>query len=124
MENHSLHEFILNHVKSDLIRLYNSEHSESALFAFLFSNYRRDYQGKHHGLRLSYVGDQLLCKYFSNYKMEHNLTHINHSIIIELDKKMLWPYYINATHITMYSDTDATWLALNGGTLKEYLEQI
>lgn len=118
----SLHSYILNILRKEIEDFFSPQVlTEEQFLKTIFPNYRT-YLGKEYGLRLSIISNQMLSKHFRNYKMNHNLDKINHKVIIELDRKMKWPYYINNTTITMYSDTDATWFTLHGKDLEQFLE--
>ena len=124
-DDKSLHDFLMSHVEQDLRAFLGAEGiNDEQLYHILFINYRRDLDGTQHGVRLSPIGHKVMSNHFAAIPMDHGLPHVNHSIMIALDKKMIWPYHINKSHIYMYSDTDATWFALESGTLKEFLESI
>jgi hypothetical protein len=125
----SLHEFILETIKEDLISLVLSHKkikhqawNDRELFSMLFKNYRTSNTG-HKGLRLTYVGDRSCAKHFASYAYKVS-KHVSNKDLLELDKKMIWPYYVGKEHISFYSQDDAAWFQLNGNDLTEYTNHI
>lgn len=91
----------------------------------LFKNYRRSGAG-HKGLRLSYLGHKVLAKYYESYVyfIEEGPTPIKNKVLVALDRKMMWPYYIGKNNIVFFSKTDAGWYKLNGYSLEALLENM
>jgi len=116
----TLHDYIAEQIK-DHPTLEDMTGEE--IFCYLFSNYRST-KTKKTGLRLSYQGNTLLSKVFDVYPFEHGLDHLSNSLLIALDKKMVWPYYISKKFIVFYSHSEASWFTLQGKDLKRFVECI
>lgn len=125
MQNNTVHDYILQEVKENLINLLLSHKKRNAvslnnreLLGIIFKNYRTSTKG-HKGLRLSYLGDRVCCKHFASYtyKLEEA---VQNQAILSLDRNMLWPYYIGKEHISFYSQDDAAWFQLNGSNINTY----
>lgn len=98
-------------------------HDIRSTLSFLFHNYRYSTLDGHQGLALSYPGHTILRKYFENYVMDRD-DQISLKLLLNLDKKMIMPYYIGSTKIFLYSSQDYAWIQLCGGRLTEYLENL
>jgi hypothetical protein len=125
MAQKSLHYYLLDQVRHDLLMMLEktcSDADDDKLCSFLFKNYRKTSDGKQHGLRLTAFGINLLARHFNYYKLSHQLPIVTHLTYLQLEQKMLWPYYLTSYEIFLFSDTDATWFALHGGDLMDYLE--
>lgn len=88
----------------------------------IFSNFRF-LNNKPHGLRLTYFGDQLMCRHFKFYKFVTDYK-ANHKAMITLDKCMTMPYYIGRKYVCFFGEDDATWFRLNNNNLNEFVEYL
>lgn len=93
---------------------------EQSQLSAIFYNYRTK-NGVPVGLRLSTLGNKLLCQHFNSYKYQHS-EKLNHKTLLILDKNMKWPYYVSNTVVVFYNQEDAAWYKLNGQNLNNYVE--
>ena len=91
-------------------------------FRLIFSNFRH-VNGKPHGLRLTFFGDQLMARHFQQYKFPTEYK-ASHRAMVKLDKNMLMPYYIGRKYVSFFGEDDATWFRLNGSDLNEFVEYL
>ncbi len=121
-----IHRVILRSLREDLIGIYpNLDNSKDhTLLKTLFRNYRwSSLSGVSQGIRLSVVGNQLMQKHYESHSY-HYQGKRNHSVIIALDKNMMWPYYIGTGIITLYNQQDAAWFQLNGNDIEHFVSFI
>jgi len=123
----SIQLFILNDVRTQLLSAITDCPSpesltEQELLLRLFSNYRYR-NGYHYGMRLSPLGNRILKKEFEHHIYEHS-ERLSNIILLELDKNMTMPYYIDSVNVIFYSDMDAAWYKMNGGSLSGYTDYI
>jgi chaperone required for assembly of F1-ATPase len=125
--NHrQLHERILQVVRTDLITVLPAMSSadDNQLLNKIFRNYRAIKKSAHStGIRLTVVGNQLMHKHYTAYDYKFQGSR-NHSVLVALDKNMLWPYYIGSTVITFYNQQDAAWFQLNGNDIEHFVSFI
>ena len=91
-------------------------------FRLIFSNFRF-LNNKPHGLRLTFFGDQLMARHFTQYKFSTDYK-ASHRAMVILDKNMLMPYYIGRKYVSFFGEDDATWFRLNGSNLNEFVEYL
>lgn len=128
-EDNCLQLLILKKIRSDLEAILSKvsdappeKHTDRDLLQTIFQNYRYK-NNQHHGLRLTYVGLQVLKKQFDCYgfNIEEKPTH---QAFLRLDKSMQWPYYISKRKAIFFNENDAAWFKLNGGDLTSFTEYI
>lgn len=127
--NDTLHGTILRALQPKIIQLLADINQispdqvdvESQLSA-IFYNYRTK-NNMPMGLRLSTLGNKLLCKCYDCYKYQHS-EKLNHKTLLILDKNMKWPYYLTKTHVIFYNQDDAAWFRLSGANLNTYIEYL
>jgi len=129
----SLHEHILEELRDDVIAFARQHYrhgqnytpTDDHILKILFKNYRKSGNG-HKGLRLTYQGHRLLGKHYESYVyfLEDGPAPIKNKVLIALDRKMQWPYYIGKSNIVFFSKTDAGWYKLNGYSLEALLENM
>lgn len=115
-----MHRVILQNLEPLFSDLYQEEFvmndlSDQAKLKILFENHR-EYAGQSQGLRLTYRGNQALSKVFTSWCYHHE-TLITNGVLLELDKTMVWPYYVNRTIMVFYNETDAAVFRLSGHKL-------
>lgn len=121
----NLHQYILRSLRDDVIKysyIEGDQPTDLSILRLIFKNYRHTSKYSK-GLRLTYIGDRVMCKHFVSYSYETS-ERISHKAILGLDKNMLWPYYIGKQHVTFYNQDDAAWFQLNGGDLNTYTDYL
>lgn len=119
IDHHQVHQVILEnirmlpHVPGDQYPL--CELTDAQTLRVVFENYRI-FQGQSQGLRLTHYGDQILRQIFDHWQYPHQ-TRITNGVLLELDKTMIWPYYVARNHMVFYNETDAALFRLSGHTL-------
>ena len=130
MDRHkdTLHHQILETLKSD-IEFWESKVPprdytlmDTDRFRMVFSNFRH-VDGKPHGLRLTYFGEQIMSRHFTRYKFETDYK-ANHKAMIKLDKHMIMPYYIGRKYVSFFGEDDASWFRLNDSNLNNFVEYL
>lgn len=86
----------------------------------IFSNFRIKSKVPY-GLRLSYLGNELLKRNFAFNEFNHDLVPTP-KMYLKLDSIMQWPYYFTKRKIVLYSDEDVVWYKLNGNDLEAFLD--
>lgn len=72
--------------------------------------------------RLSFAGLCLLQKHHKSYQFEYNVKDdLSIKARISLARKDIHPYYLGATKLILFSETDAIMLKLLGGDVEEWL---
>jgi hypothetical protein len=129
-----IHQYILDEVRDDLSqhlkknyspKYINQAVSDEIMLKYLFTNHRKKLDGSHIGLRLSHHGHVFLSNYFKFHvfnRDEHG--RVSNKTLLDLEQKMNYPYFVDGNRVILYSDSDSTWFALQGGTLEEYLESL
>ena len=92
------------------------------LFYKIFDNFRIK-NGEPTGLRLTYLGNELLKRNFDYYEFSHDVTPTP-KMYVKLDRGMEWPYYFTKKKLTLYSKEDASWFKLNGSEIGAFIEII
>jgi len=123
--NSTIHEFILDKLRTSMLSCFNDhEHlTDYDLLKLIFKNYTHR-GGKHHGIRLSPTGYRFLKKEFDAYEYENTEYKMANQSLMKLDKYMVWPYYVSHRKVAFFSQEDAAWFRLNGGTLADYVETL
>jgi hypothetical protein len=128
----TIHEFVLDKIRPEITDVYvkfstaplHNDPSDQELLALIFKNYRRSSQG-HCGLRLSKTGYWLLNKHFDCQVFDLiPAGSTSNQILIQLDKKMQWPYYIDASVFVFFNNTEAAWFKLADHKITNFLETI
>ena len=86
----------------------------------IFSNFRVR-NGIPEGLRLTYLGNELLKRNFTPYEFNHE-TVPTPKIYLLFDQKMQWPYYFSKKKLVLYNQDDAAWYKINGHDLPSFLD--
>lgn len=123
-----LHTGILNMIHDDLVPILNKgrrnlgNYTEANLMRAVFRNYRKT-AGKHRGIRLTTLGNQLLRNHYVayDYIIEHK---VSNKALLTLDQHMTWPYYVGKTRVSFYSENDAAWFTLNGNNLDDFVDYL
>lgn len=98
------------------------EYTDVELLRCIFKNFRIN-NNRYYGLRLSYLGSQLLQSHYKSYKFKQEKEQRPpNKVLVVLDKNMIWPYYVSKSVTIFFSEHDATWFQLNGANLNEYIE--
>lgn len=119
--------YILDTVREDVKQLlversFGSDCQDTVMMHLLFKNFRC--KNNHPtGLRLSYIGESILKKYFESYTYEHQVL-LNNKLLYLLDKKMTWPYYVSNSKIVFFGESDASWYKLSNNNLNSFLEYL
>lgn len=92
------------------------------LFYKIFDNFRMK-NGQPCGLRLTYLGNELLNRNFDCFEFKHDINPTPKMYLV-LDRKMTWPYYFTKKKIVLYCQEDASWYKLNGNDIEAFLEVI
>ncbi len=92
------------------------------LFYKIFDNFRIK-NGEPTGLRLTYLGNELLKRSFDYYEFGHTVTPTP-KMYLKLDQGMEWPYYFTKKKLVLYSQEDASWFKLNGSEIGSFIEII
>lgn len=125
MKSDDLHEFLITSIRDDVIKyayIDGDQPTDLNLLRLVFKNYRHTTKTRR-GLRLTYIGDRVMCKHFKSYSYE-TVEPISNKALLSLDKNMIWPYYIGRQHVSFYSQDDAAWFQLNGGNINTYTDMI
>ena len=88
----------------------------------VFSNYRITEESPV-GIRISNIGKTLLDPVLEKYTYDHEYE-VSLGVLLHLDRNMLFPYHIDAQHITFYSKQDAAFFKMGGCDLKGFVKQI
>ena len=88
----------------------------------IFSNFRIR-NNIPEGLRLTYLGNELLKRNFTFYEFNHDITPTP-KMYLFLDRKMQWPYYFTKKKMVLFNQDDAAWYRLNGNDIEAFLETI
>lgn len=125
-QHETIHEFVLDKLR-DQVLSYLDEHdgsiSDFDILRFIFKNYTCR-GGRHHGIRLTSTGFRLLSKEYDAHVYENTEWKMVNQSLIKLDKYMTWPYYVSHRKVAFFSQEDAAWFKLNGGTLADYVETL
>lgn len=111
---------IANYIK-DRTKSYKHNFNEDTLIDIcyvIFKNFRI-VNNKPIGLRLTPIGNNFMRKWFSNHTFELDAPLVG-SVLVQLDKAMLRPYYLTKTSVVFYDDKDAAWFKLGGSNLKQF----
>jgi len=101
----SIHDQIIQH----LLNKYRN-HGVDMRPRDIFYNYRKK------GLRLTYLGYDLLKQEFDCYRYPlESDTIIKPKHLIALDRNMQWPYYLSKKQIVLFSEEDSVVFKLVGG---------
>ena len=92
------------------------------LFYKIFDNFRIK-KGEPTGLRLTYMGNELLKRNFDFYEFSHDVLPTP-KMYMKLDQGMEWPYYFTKKKLVLYSQEDASWFKLNGSEIGAFIEII
>lgn len=106
-------DFLEKSIRRDIKGFTNSTIDSKCYF--LFHNYRPTKNGPV-GLRLTNRGYKLINRFFDNHEFETTNT-LTGKILIDLDKNMKWPYYIDKFKVVFYNTEDAAWFKLAGQDL-------
>lgn len=73
------------------------------------------------GLRLTYLGNELLKQHYSFYEYDHSINPTP-KMYVMLDNTMEWPYYFTKKKMVMYSQEDSAWYKLNGSDINAFIQ--
>jgi hypothetical protein len=111
------HDKILDMLEDDLKRLQSKFTNK---YHYIFNNYRQS-RGEKNGIRLSRVGRKLLSKYNEEFTYQHT-TKLTGSMLLNLERKMTWPYYIDSQYITFFSAEDSAWFRIYDENIDNFLK--
>jgi hypothetical protein len=87
----------------------------------IFNNYRVSKQKGPMGLRLTFLGNELLKQHYNHYEYNHKINPTPKMYLI-LDKTMEWPYYFTKKKMVLYSQEDSAWYKLNGSDINAFIQ--
>jgi len=87
----------------------------------IFNNYRVSKQKGPMGLRLTYLGNELLKQHYTFYEYDHSINPTP-KMYVMLDNTMEWPYYFTKKKMVMYSQEDSAWYKLNGSDINAFIQ--
>jgi len=73
------------------------------------------------GLRLTYLGNELLKQHYTFYEYDHSINPTP-KMYVMLDNTMEWPYYFTKKKMVMYSQEDSAWYKLNGSDINAFIQ--
>ena len=115
-----IHDQILELLAEDLA---TSKSKFTSKHHFIFENYRSS-RGESTGFRLTGQGRRLLSKYNEEFTYTHKLKEITGAMLLKLERKMSWPYYIDKEVITFFSPEDSAWYRLYDENLNNFLSDM
>jgi len=98
------------------------EDSRIQLAYKIFNNFRID-NGVPKGIRLTYLGNELLKRQFTAYDYSHDIIPTP-KMYLTLDKQMKWPYYFTKKKMVFYDAEDSAWFKINGGDISSFIDVI
>tara|TARA_R110001592_G_scaffold215888_1_gene469318 strand:+ start:313 stop:744 length:432 start_codon:yes stop_codon:yes gene_type:complete len=88
----------------------------------VFNNFRLD-NGVPKGIRLSYLGNELLKRQFTAYDYSISINPTP-KMYLTLDNHMRWPYYFTKKKMVFYDAEDSAWFKLNGSDISAFIDVI
>ena len=88
----------------------------------IFNNFRIDH-GVPKGIRLTYLGNELLKRQFTFYDFSHDIIPTP-KMYLTLDRQMKWPYYFTKKKMVFYDAEDSAWFKINGGDISAFIDVI
>ena len=110
---------IVNHLKRSSHFL---DDNRKQLAYKVFNNFRIDH-GVPKGIRLTYLGNELLKRQFTAYEYDHNVNPTPKMYLI-LDQQMKWPYYFTKKKMVFYDQEDSAWFKINGSDISAFIDVI
>ena len=98
------------------------EDSRIQLAYKIFNNFRID-NGVPKGIRLTYLGNELLKRQFTAYDYSHSVEPTPKMYLV-LDQQMKWPYYFTKKKMVFYDQEDSAWFKLNGSDILAFIDVI
>ena len=92
------------------------------LYYKIFNNFRYK-QGAPSGIRLSFLGNELLKRNFQYFDFTHSVNPTPR-MYLKLDQNMEWPYYFTKKKFVLFHQDDAAWFKLNSSDIGAFIEVI
>ena len=92
------------------------------LYYKIFNNFRYK-KGEPAGIRLSFLGNELLKRNFQFFEFSHSVNPTPR-MYLKLDQHMAWPYYFTKRKFVLFHQDDAAWFKLNSSDIGAFKEVI
>ena len=103
-------------------RILDQGLNRKQLYYKIFNNFRYK-KGEPAGIRLSFLGNELLKRNFQFFEFSHSVNPTPR-MYLKLDQHMAWPYYFTKRKFVLFHQDDAAWFKLNSSDIGAFIEVI